>query len=187
MPRSAGAQPYSYLRPVLGGPSEVTSTDSTPVLPFGHGLSYTTFEHTDLLSDATVVAGETFTVTVRVTNSGDRAGADVVELYAHDVYASVNRPVAQLLGYRRVWLEAGESVAVQFRVPSTRLAFSDRAMTRIVEPGEVALWVGRSCEDRETTAAIEVLGPVHRVSTADPRLVTSEAVAVAVADVPQAS
>ena len=174
MPRSAGAQPYSYLHPILGGPSEVTSADSTPVLPFGHGLAYTTFARTDLTADDEVAAGDTFTAQVRVRNTGERAGTDVVQLYARDVYASVSRPVAQLLDYRRVALEPGESIVVRFQVPTTRLAFSDRSMVRIVEPGEVELWVSQSCAEKETTTSITVVGPVHRVTTNDPRLVVSE-------------
>ena len=107
MPRSAGAQPYSYLHPSLGGPSEVTSPDSTPALPFGHGLSYTTFARTDLVADAEVAAGGTFAAEVRSRTPASVAGADVVQLYARDVVASVTRPVAQLLGYRRRRLEPG--------------------------------------------------------------------------------
>ena len=79
---------------------------------------------------------------VRVTNTGDRAGADVVQLYGRDVVGSVTRPVAQLLGYHRVHLEAGESVEVTFTVPTTRLAFSDRSGRRVVEPGELQVWAG---------------------------------------------
>ena len=174
LPRSAGAQPYSYLHPILGGPSEVTSADSTPVLPFGHGLAYTTFARTDLTADDEVTAGDTFTAQVRVHNTGERAGTEVVQLYARDVYASVTRPVAQLLGYRRVALEPGEAVVVRFQVPTTRLAFSDRSMVRIVEPGEIELWVGQTCAEKETTTSITVVGPVHPVTTNDPRLVLSE-------------
>lgn len=176
LPRSAGAQPFSYLHPILGGPSEVTSSDSTPVRPFGFGLSYTGFERSDLTTDAEVVAGGTFTVSVRVTNTGDRAGADVVQLYARDTVASVTRPVAQLLGYARVALDAGESAVVELHVPTTRLAFSDRTMTRIVEPGAVELWVGPSCDQKELAAGIVVTGPVHTVTTDDARTVRVEVV-----------
>ncbi len=144
------------------------------MLPFGHGLSYTSFTRTALVADAEVAAGGTFSVEVTVTNTGEIAGADVVQLYARDVVATVNRPVAQLLGYRRLTLEPGESTTVRFRVPTTRLAFSDRSMVRIVEPGEVELWVGPSCEVKEATGTVTVLGPVHEVTTADARLVTSE-------------
>jgi hypothetical protein len=148
------------------------------VRPFGYGMSYTTFERTGLVTDAAVAAGDTFTVQVQVRNTGERAGTDVVQLYARDMYASVTRPVAQLLGYRRVPLEPGESVVVRFQVPTTRLAFSDRFLVRIVEPGEVELWVGPSCAAKETTAWIEIVGPVHRVTTTDPRLVVSEVLPV---------
>ncbi len=142
LPRAAGAQPYSYLHPVLGGPSDVTSTDPTPLRPFGFGLSYTSFAYTDLQVDADVTAGGTFTAAVRVTNTGTRAGADVVQLYARDLVGSVPRPVVQLLGYRRVELAAEESVVVTFDVPTARLAFSDPRMVRVVEPGDVEVWVG---------------------------------------------
>ncbi|MEV8214320.1 glycoside hydrolase family 3 N-terminal domain-containing protein [Leifsonia sp. NPDC077715] len=175
LPRSAGAQPYSYLHPILGGPNEITSADSTPVLPFGHGLSYTTFERSELTVDAEVAAGGTFTASVRVRNTGDRAATDLVQLYARDVHASVTRPVAQLLGYHRIELQPGEEAVVRFAVPTTRLAFSDPAFRRIVEPGAVELWVGPSCDVREATAALTIAGPVHEVTAADARLVTSEA------------
>ena len=174
MPRSAGAQPYSYLRPILAGPSEVTSADSTPVLPFGHGLSYTSVTRSRLVADAEVAAGGTFSVEVTVTNTGERVGSDVVQLYARDVVATVNRPVAQLIGYRRLTLQPGESTTVRFRVPTTRLAFSDRSMVRIVEPGEVELWVGPSCVAKEATGTVTIVGPVHEVRIEDPRIVTSE-------------
>ncbi|MFJ3391243.1 beta-xylosidase/alpha-l-arabinosidase [Leifsonia aquatica] len=171
LPRSAGAQPYSYLHPRLGGPTDITSADSTPTLPFGHGLTYTSFEHSELQVEAEVAAGEAFTATVRVRNTGDRAGTDVVQLYGHDVSASVTRPVAQLLGYQRVELEAGEEAVVRFTVPSTRLAFTDRRFRRIVEPGAVDLWVGASCADRATTATVDVTGDVHEVTPDHQRFV----------------
>lgn len=183
LPRSAGAQPYSYLHPVLGGPNEITSADSTPVLPFGHGLSYTTFERTQLTVDPEVEAGDAFTASVRIRNTGERAGTDLVQLYARDVHASVTRPVAQLLGYRRVELQPGEETVVRFSVPTTRLAFSDRALRRIVEPGAVEVWVGPSCAERETAAELTITGAVHEVTAADARLVTSTVEAATVSAV----
>jgi len=142
LPRSAGAQPYTYLHPILGGDSDVTAADSTPVRPFGFGLSYTTFDYSDLVVDPAVTAGEPFRAAVTVTNTGAVAGADVVQLYGHDVHASIVRPVIQLLGYARMELGAGESLRVEFSVPSTRFAFSDSRMVKIVEPGDVEVWVG---------------------------------------------
>jgi beta-glucosidase len=172
MPRSVGAQPYSYLHPRLGGASSVSNLDTAPVRPFGHGLSYTTFTHTDLRVAAPQVPTDgAIVVSCRVTNTGDRAGADVVQLYASDVVASVTRPVVQLLGYARVHLEPGQSADVELDVPTHRLAFTDRRMVRVVEPGAVRLFVGRSCADPVLTAEMELTGPVHEVSVADRRVV----------------
>lgn len=179
LPRSGGAQPYSYLHPLLGGPNSVSSLDTTPALAFGHGLSYTSFSHTDLTAEGPdgageVPAGGAFQVTVRTTNTGRRRGVDVVQLYGHDVLGSVTRPSAILLGYQRVDLEPGASVVVRFTVPTTRLAFSDRSWARIVEPGEVELWVGASCASRETSTRLTVTGPVHHVTGRDARMVAVE-------------
>ncbi|MCU1404879.1 MAG: beta-glucosidase [Glaciihabitans sp.] len=171
LPRSAGAQPYSYLHPILGGPSEVTSTDSTPVLPFGHGLGYTTFERTSLQSDSEVVAGDHFSVTVQVRNSGERPGTDLVQLYYRDVHASVTRPVTQLLAYQRLDLDPGEEATVSFDVPSARLAFTGLDYERVVEAGTIELWVGPSCDVKETAANLQVTGDTYRVTTNDARVV----------------
>ncbi|MFI5060771.1 MAG: glycoside hydrolase family 3 N-terminal domain-containing protein [Actinomycetales bacterium] len=200
MPRSAGAQPYSYLHPVLGGPSDVTATDSTPVLPFGYGLSYTTFGYSGLVVEPTVAAGGTFTVEVTVTNTGHVAGADVVQLYGRDLHATVTRPVAQLLGYARVELDAAESVRLTFSVPTTRFAFTDRRMVKVVEPGDVEVWIathvaastitpgdegttgGAIVSEKQTRsrrlagsstarASMAITGDVYPVTTSDPRLV----------------
>lgn len=178
LPRSAGAQPYTYLHPILGGPTEITSADSTPALPFGHGLTYTTFQHLGLTVQPESETAEEFVVTLDVLNTGPRAGVDVVQLYARDVYASVARPVAQLLGYARVALEAGERTVVQFRVPSARLSFTDRRGVRIVEPGDIELWVGASCDERETSATLRLTGRVHEVTAADARTVSVEVATV---------
>ena len=204
LPRSSGAQPYAYLQPLLGGPSEVTSTDPTPVRPFGYGLSYTSFAYSDLAADAEAPTDGSFAVSVTVTNIGRVAGTDVVQLYARDLLASVVRPVSQLLGYQRVTLAPGESAVVRFTVPSARLAFSDRTLTRVVEPGEVEVWVAASAGEKVATAVAEgiadsaaaadaaaapvigarvdralvrLTGAVHRVTIADPRWVTTEVVA----------
>lgn len=171
LPRSAGAQPFGYLHPVLGGANEITSADSTPVRPFGFGLSYTTFTHTALTAPAEARAGDTVTVRVEVRNTGGRAGADVVQLYARDVVGSVTRPVAQLVAYARVDLAPGAAAEVVFEVPASRFAFTDRGMRRVVEPGDVELWVGPSCAERDTEAVLRFTGAVYELSGADPRVV----------------
>lgn len=171
LPRSGGAQPYTYLHPMLGGPSEITSADSTPVRPFGFGLSYTSFAHTELAVPASVDAGAHLRAQVRVENTGDRAGADVVQLYARTPYRSTTRPVAQLVAFQRVDLEPGESAVVEFDIPTTRFAASGHDLVRRIEPGPVELWVGASCDEKETVAALELTGAAHEVVSADARVV----------------
>ncbi|KJL21955.1 Periplasmic beta-glucosidase precursor [Microbacterium azadirachtae] len=201
LPRSAGAQPYSYLHPILGGPSDVTSTDPTPLRPFGFGLSYTTFAYEGFAVSAEARTDGDLVATVTVANTGASRGAEVVQLYGRDVVASVTRPVAQLLGYTRVELDPGERRTLRFTVPAARFAFSDRTLTRVVEPGEVRVWAAAHAEAsapapelggvtggaisneraraRRTlpgaaTAALPVVltGEVHAVGAADARLVT---------------
>ena len=168
MPRSAGAQPYSYLRPALGGDSEVTNLSSVPALPFGHGLSYTTFEYSGFAADATTETAGAVATSVTVKNVGDRAGATVVQLYGRVLHAPVTRPVAQLLGYRRVELEPGASARIDFRVPTTRIAFSDRDYRRVVHPGKIELWVGNA-EARAASGSTVLSGPVHEIGEDSPR------------------
>ncbi|KTR02851.1 glycoside hydrolase family 3 N-terminal domain-containing protein [Curtobacterium luteum] len=200
LPRSAGAQPYTYLHPRLGGPSDVTAADSTPVRPFGFGLGYTSFAYEDLVVDGTVATAGAFSVAVTVRNTGDRDGEDVVQLYGHDVAASVTRPLVQLLGYTRVAVPAGGTVRVRFDVPVQRFGFTDRAMRRVVEPGDVEVWVashagasrpggtvhtdgivavGRSAAQAPVPgsatdrAVVHVTGPLREVLPTDRRAVTA--------------
>ena len=198
LPRSAGAQPFTYLHPRLGGPSDVTAADSTPVRPFGFGLGYTDFAYEELVVDPDVRSDGVFTASVTVRNTGSRDGEDVVQLYGHDVHGSVTRPEVQLLGYARVALAAGESARVRFRVPVQRFAFTDRRMRKVVEPGDVQVWVASHAAASRPggpvaaggivasgdgpvrhpvpgtateRATVAVTGAVHEVTPGDPRLV----------------
>ena len=172
LPRSAGAQPYSYLHPTLGEGDEVSNLSTMPAAPFGHGLSYTTFEYTDLTVPRSVATDGALIVSVRATNTGAVAGEDVVQLYGRDLVGSVTRPVAALLGYHRVHLEPGESVTVELTVPTTRLAFTDRSFKRVVEPGDVEIWVGTSSH-RDAQALTTLVGEVFVVTNSAPRWTTS--------------
>ncbi len=172
LPRSSGAQPYSYLHPTLGEGDEVSNLATTPAAPFGHGESYTTFQHTALTADPVVPTDGRITATVRVTNIGPLPGDDVVQLYARDLVGSITRPVAQLLGYRRIHLGPGQSATIEFSVPTTRLAFTDRSLTRIVEPGKVELWVGTSTH-RDTQTLTTLDGDTSPVTNDSPRWTTT--------------
>ncbi len=111
---------------------------------------------------------------VRVTNTGTRAGADVVQLYGRDVVGSLTRPVAQLLGFHRVHLEAGASAEVTFTVPPARLAFTDRSGRRVVEPGELQVWAGAGVDDRASASSVGLTGEVHVVTPRDHRWTTTQ-------------
>jgi len=174
MPRSTGAQPYTYLHPKLGGDGDVTNVSTVPVRPFGYGLSYTSFSYSGLVADSEVRTDGTIHASVTITNTGDRAGEDVVQLYVHDEVATVSRPVAQLVGYLRVALEPGASTVVTFAVPTARVAFSNRALLKVVEPGALQVWVGDSAT-RALETRLELVGPVHAVRGDDPRLTVATA------------
>jgi beta-glucosidase len=165
IPRRSGGQPGTYLQPPLGADSEgISNLDPTPLFPFGHGASYTTFEVGDLrISDTEVPTDGEFTVSVRVSNTGDRAGDEVVQLYLHDVLAQVTRPVKQLTGFARVRLEPGESAGLSFAVHTDRTAFTGRDLRRIVEPGDIEVLVGTSAADLPCRGVVRLTGPVRVV------------------------
>ncbi|MEZ7123970.1 glycoside hydrolase family 3 N-terminal domain-containing protein [Nonomuraea sp. AD125B] len=170
LPRASAGQPYSYLHPKLGGAGSVSNIDPAPALPFGHGLSYTTFTYADMTADGEAPAGGPIRCSVTVRNAGDRRGAEVVQLYAADRVASVTRPVAQLVGYARVELDPGERARIGFEVPARLLAFTGRDGRRVVEPGAVGLSFRRSVPDVIEERDVTLTGPVHEISGEEPRL-----------------
>ena len=173
VPRLAGGGPGTYLQPPLGAFSEgVSNLDPTALFPFGHGLTYTTFDYSDLrLSAAEVPVDGELTVRVRVANTGDRAGAEVVQLYLHDVVAPVTRPLVQLAGFARVPLGAGESAEVEFTLHADRTSFVGPDLTRIVDPGEIEVHVGRSAADLPLSGGFRLIG-ARREAGADRVLLT---------------
>jgi beta-glucosidase len=173
IPRRPGGQPGTYLQPPLGaGGESISNLDPAPLFPFGHGASYTAFEIDDLrVSDAEVPTDGEFTVTVRVRNTGARAGEEVVQLYLHDVVAQVTRPVKQLTGFARVRLEPGAQTEARFRVHADRTAFTGRDLRRIVEPGDIEILVGSSAADLPCRGRVRLAGP-SRIVGHTRRLVT---------------
>ncbi|RPE39869.1 beta-glucosidase [Streptomyces sp. Ag109_O5-1] len=166
IPNSPAGQPYTYLHPPLGDrQSRLSNLDPTPAFPFGHGLSYTTFEIDGLAADNELVPtdGE-FTVSVRVRNTGSRPGAETVQLYFTDPVAQVTRPVRALLGFAKVLLEPGEETTVRFGVHTDQLSFTGLAGQRIVEPGEIVLYAGSSSGDTPAEVRVRLAGEERDVT-----------------------
>ena len=129
----------------LGMTSFHLDTCFTPLFPFGHGLSYTSFEYSDIgVSANEIRLGDTLTVSATLTNTGDTAGEEVVQLYTRDLVASITRPVKELKGFRRVQLEPGETTTVAFELHTDQLSFFGRDMKPTVEPGLFHAWIGGS-------------------------------------------
>ena len=119
----------------------------TPLFAFGHGLSYATFEYKDIRVSASEVGMDgTMTISAELTNSGEVAAEEVVQLYVRDLVGNVTRPVKELKGFRRVRVEPGQSITVDFDLHTDDLAFYGRNMQRVTEPGLFHAWIGGSSE-----------------------------------------
>ncbi|HEX7951229.1 MAG TPA: glycoside hydrolase family 3 N-terminal domain-containing protein [Candidatus Limnocylindrales bacterium] len=164
VPRHVGQVPVSYRHHPTGGRSnpkgDYVDGPTTPLWPFGFGRSYTSFELSDLRLDRTTVAteGGEVTVTADVTNTGDRPGDEVVQLYVRDPEATVARPVLELRGFRRVTLAPGERRQVSFRLSAEQFAYVGADYRRVVEPGVIKLFVGSSSVDLPLSAQVELVG-----------------------------
>ncbi|HJT68464.1 MAG TPA: glycoside hydrolase family 3 N-terminal domain-containing protein [Pyrinomonadaceae bacterium] len=155
-PRTVGQVPIYYNHMNTGRPPDAQNRYTskyfdlpwTPLFPFGYGLSYTTFKISNLqLSTPSITASGKLTVSVDVENTGQRAGDEVVQLYIRDVVASMTRPVKELKGFQRVTLQPGEKRRVDFTLTRDQLAFWNREMRYVVEPGEFRVMVGSNSQD----------------------------------------
>ena len=150
IPRSVGQtqmiynhKPSQYFHPYA-------VTPSTPLYPFGYGLSYNTYEYSDLTIDKEeMTAEQTLKVSVKVKNTGKMAGDEIVQLYIRDCFSQVTRPVKELKDFARIPLAPGEAKTVEFTVTPDKLMFLDRHLDPIVEPGEFILMVGPSSADSD--------------------------------------
>ncbi|MGD0246144.1 MAG: glycoside hydrolase family 3 N-terminal domain-containing protein [Streptosporangiaceae bacterium] len=167
LPASAGGQPSGYLRSKLAGRHPGSSVDPVPLFAFGHGLSYTHFAYSALVIEPEEVATDgTAAISCTVRNTGDRAGAEVVQLYLSDPVAQVVRPERWLAGFARVPLEPGEERRITFRLHADRTAFTGRAGVRIVEPGEIGVAVGGAADQLPLRGSITLTGPERAVGPA---------------------
>jgi len=168
-PRASGAVPFAYDQLPSGRPaSEDLASDTvrwrdqptTPLWAFGHGLSYTTFDYGPLTLDRAGIAadGGAVTVSVPVTNTGTRAGDEVVQLYIRDPVASVSRPVVQLRGFRRVAFAPGETRVVSFTLSAAHFALWGSHGGWEIEPGAIELMVGGASDAIRARATLTIEG-----------------------------
>ncbi len=147
-PLAEGQLPLVYNHKPTGRGDDYVDLTGQPLFPFGFGLSYTTFQYDSLaIEPAEIAPNGRAIVRCRVTNTGHRAGDEVVQLYIRDVLASVARPVRQLEGFARVHLEPGESRVVSFTLSPEQLRMLDRDMHWVVEPGVFRVMLGASSKD----------------------------------------
>lgn len=159
-PQHVGQIPLYYNhfntgRPVADGADRFFSFQSNyldvrndPLYPFGYGLSYTTYQYGELKLDSKTMSPDgQITVTIPVTNTGNRDGIEVVQLYIRDVVGSIARPVKELKGFQRLSLKAGETATATFTIDASKLKFYNYDLKEVVEPGEFNVMVGPNSRD----------------------------------------
>lgn len=161
-PRTVGQLPVFYGHKISGGRSnwkgDYVDAPTSPLYPFGHGLSYTTFTLSDVaIGPAEVSWSESLTVEVTVTNIGRREGDEVVQLYIRRPRASVTRPVLELKSFVRISLAPAASRLVTFQVPLGHVGFYDRDLAYVVEPGVLDLLVGTSSSDLVEAGSVTIV------------------------------
>jgi beta-glucosidase len=148
IPRHVGQLPVYYNRKPYVHESPYIDGAYSPLYPFGFGLSYTTYKYANLKLDTKkVIAGKPVKVTIDITNSGDREGEEIVQLYIRDLVSTVTRPVQELKDFARISLKKGETKTVSFTITADKLQYYGPDMKRIVEPGEFEVQVGRNSAD----------------------------------------
>ncbi len=164
VPKSAGAMPYYYNHKLKSGGTPIAFHFGARY-PFGYGLSGTTFRYHDLqLNQQTIeVIGGEVNVQISITNTGQQAGSEVVQVYVRDRVASRVRPIHELKAFQRVELAAGQSAKLLFSIPTDMLNFTHQNNRRVVEPGEFEIQVGASSGDIRATGVVTLTGAVHEL------------------------
>lgn len=167
-PRTVGQIPIFYNHKPSGGHShwhgDYVSSSTKPLFPFGHGLSYTRFEFSNLqIAPDLVEPGANVLIGVDVTNRGERLGDEVVQFYTRDEFASTPRPVMELKGFKRLTLAPGECQTVLFDLDTDQLAFYDQETHLVLEPGTIQVLLGSSAQDIRLTGSFELTGNQKRI------------------------
>ncbi len=152
IPRSVGQLPVYYNRKPSRSRKYLFTEHTTPLFPFGFGLSYTKFSYSDIdMKNDTADVGETIQVSVDITNTGKYKGDEIVQLYIHDKVSSMTRPVMELKDFARITLSPGETKKVNFVLVPEKFQFHDKSMNRIIEPGDFEIMIGTSSANYKST------------------------------------
>ena len=160
VPRDTGQLPVCYNRPAPM-PHSYIDLEATPLFPFGYGLSYTTFEYANLriepLPSHFSSLYPTYAVSLDITNTGDRDGEEVVQLYLRDDVASVVQPLIQLKAFQRIFVPKGETRTVTMTLDADDFAIIDHHLHPVVEPGTFTVMIGRSSSDILLKSTVELV------------------------------
>jgi len=167
-PRSVGQVPVYYNHKPSGGRShwkgDYVEMSSKPLFSFGHGLSYTNFEYSNLaIIPESVSFYEEIKISINVKNTGTSTGDEVVQLYVNDIQSEITRPVKELKGFKRITLEPGQKKAIVFTLSTTQLGFYRKDMKYVIEPGTIKVMIGSSSEDIRLTGEFEIKGVVTEI------------------------
>ncbi|HEV3325634.1 MAG TPA: glycoside hydrolase family 3 N-terminal domain-containing protein [Puia sp.] len=155
-PKHVGQVPLYYSVKPSGRGYDYSDDDGKPEFPFGFGLSYTSFAYSDLKVPTKVNKGDSVQITVRVTNTGDRSGDEVIQLYLHGAVAPVVRPIKELKAFKRIVLAAGESREVTLMLPYSSFGYWDRSLRFVVMPGIFTVYIARDAEHNILQAQLQV-------------------------------
>ncbi len=164
-PRSVGQVPIFYNQKITGRPampdnkftSKYLDSPTTPLYPFGYGLSYTTFNYKNIRTDKSkIAANDSITAVIDVTNTGQFEGEEVVQLYLHDRVRSITPPIKELKGFEKVLLKPGDTKVIKFVITPDMLSFLDKDLKTIIEPGTFDIMIGGNSVDL-LSASFEVV------------------------------
>lgn len=158
-PLSEAQLPLVYNHKPTGRGDDYNNLSGLPLFPFGFGLSYTTFEYSNMqLEKNNIAATDSAVVHFNLKNTGTKDGDEVAQLYIHDVLASVSQPVMQLKGFQRIHLKAGETKEISFTITPQMLSILDKDLKTVVEPGDFRIMIGASSRDIQLKETLTVVG-----------------------------